>query len=173
MAMVGRIERVLELLNDAGVRYLVVGGVAVVLHGHLRTTADLDLALDLEPGNVGLAVGALAASGFQPRAPVNIEDFADPTTRRGWIDDKNLEVFSLWHPDIPGYEVDLFVTVPFDFNAVYDRRIDLPIDRTIAPVIGLADLIELKRAAGRVRDLEDVGALLALAEGGTDDRQDS
>jgi hypothetical protein len=56
---------------------------------------------------------------------------------------------------------------------VYDRRIDLPIDRTIAPVIGLADLIELKRAAGRVRDLEDVGALLALPEGGTDDRQDS
>jgi hypothetical protein len=39
---VGPIETVLATLNEAGVRYLVVGGVAVVLHGHLRTTADLD-----------------------------------------------------------------------------------------------------------------------------------
>lgn len=169
--MVGRIEHVLEVLNDAGVRYLVVGGVAVVLHGHLRTTADLDLVLDLEPGNVGLAVGALAASGFQPRAPVKLENFADPVTRRAWIDDKNLEVFSLWHPDIPGFEVGLFVTVPFDFNAVYDRRVELPIERTIAPVMGLGDLIELKRASGRSRDLEDVRALQGLSEDGTDDGQ--
>ena len=171
MAMVGRIEHVLELLNDAGVRYLVVGGVAVVLHGHLRTTADLDLVLDLAPDNVRAAVAALAANGFRPRAPVKFEDFADPAIRTSWIDAKNLEVFSLWHPDIPGFEVDLFVTVPFDFNAVYDRRIDLSIERTSAPVIGLADLIELKQAAGRHRDLEDVRALQALSEDGTDGGQ--
>jgi hypothetical protein len=166
--MVGRIEHVLELLNDAGVRYLVVGGVAVVLHGHLRTTADLDLVLDLAPDNVRAAVAALAVNGFRPRAPVKLEDFADPATRRSWIDEKNLEVFSLWHPDIPGFEVDLFVTVPFDFNSVYGRKIELPIERTIAPVIGLADLIELKQAAGRHRDLEDVKALQVLSKDGTD-----
>ncbi len=168
MAMVGRIEHVLELLNNAGVRYLVVGGVAVVLHGHLRTTADLDLVLDLQPDNVRAAVAALAVNGFRPRAPVKLEDFADPATRRSWIDEKNLEVFSLWHPDIPGFEVDLFVTVPFDFNSVYGRKIELPIERTIAPVIGLADLIELKQAAGRHRDLEDVKALQVLSKDGTD-----
>ena len=166
--MVGRIEHVLELLNDAGVRYLVVGGVAVVLHGHLRTTADLDLVLDLAPDNVRAAVAALAVNGFRPRAPVKLEDFADPATRRSWIDEKNLEVFSLWHPDIPGFEVDLFVTVPFDFNSVYGRKIELPIERTIAPVIGLADLIELKQAAGRHRDLEDVKVLQVLSKDGTD-----
>ena len=169
--MVGRIERVLELLNDAGVRYLVVGGVAVVLHGHLRTTADLDLVLDLEPGNVRAAVSALAASGFRPRAPVELMDFAESATRRSWIEDKHLEVFSLWHPDIPGFEVDLFVTEPFDFPAVYARRIDLPIERTSAPVIGLSDLIKLKQAAGRQRDLDDVRALRALSEDGTDGGQ--
>jgi hypothetical protein len=46
------LERVLKALNEADVRYLVVGGVAVVLHGHLRTTADLDLAVELERDNV-------------------------------------------------------------------------------------------------------------------------
>jgi len=42
-AMPRRFEPVLKILNDAGVRYLIVGGVAVVLHGFLRTTGDLDL----------------------------------------------------------------------------------------------------------------------------------
>ena len=158
----------LELLNDAGVRSLVVGGVAVVLHGHLRTTADLDLVLELEPENVRAAIAVLAGEGYRPRAPVLIEDFADPATRRSWIEEKNLEVFSLWHPDRPGCEIDLFVTEPFDFSTVYARRIDVRIERARAPVIALDDLIALKRAAGRNRDLEDVQALLALGVGGED-----
>lgn len=41
--MQSAIESVLKALNDSGVRYLVVGGIAVVMHGHLRTTLDLDL----------------------------------------------------------------------------------------------------------------------------------
>ena len=40
--MAKRFEPVLKALNEAGVRYVIVGGVAVVLHGHLRATADLD-----------------------------------------------------------------------------------------------------------------------------------
>ena len=54
--MTGAIERVLAALNAAEVRYLVVGGVAVVLHGYLRTTADLDLVVELETDNVLRAV---------------------------------------------------------------------------------------------------------------------
>lgn len=45
--MTGEIEQVSEALNRARVRYLVVGGVAVALHGYLRTTADLDLVVQL------------------------------------------------------------------------------------------------------------------------------
>jgi predicted nucleotidyltransferase len=58
--MPGPIEHVLAALNDAGVRYLIVGGVAVVLHGHLRATADLDLVVRLEDDNARRAVEALA-----------------------------------------------------------------------------------------------------------------
>ena len=73
--MVGDIERVLSALNTEGIRYLVVGGVAVVLHGHLRTTADLDLVIQLEPDNVRRAMRALTALGYAPRAPVQAEAF--------------------------------------------------------------------------------------------------
>ena len=62
--------RIFEALERAGAKYLVVGGVAVVLHGHLRVTADVDLVIKLEPNNVRTSMQALATLGFRPRAPV-------------------------------------------------------------------------------------------------------
>jgi len=158
-----RFEPVLRSLNEAGVRYLIVGGVAVVLHGHLRATADLDLVVELSPANLACALEALEGSGFLPRPPVPLRSFADPDVRRAWIQDKNLQVFSLWHPELPGFEVDLFVEEPFDFNDAWDRRINVAIADTFAPVVSLDDLLALKKAAGRARDRDDIAALEALS----------
>ena len=157
-----RFEPVLKALNDANVRFLVVGGVAVVLHGHLRTTADLDLVVELDSENLKRALDALETEGFRPRAPVALRAFADPNTRRSWIESKNLQVFSLWHPELPGFEVDLFVEEPFDFGEAWQRRIEVQLAETIAPVVGLEDLLTLKRTAGRALDLEDAAMLEAL-----------
>ncbi len=158
-----RFEPVLAALNDAEVRYLVVGGVAVLLHGYLRTTADLDLVVELEEDNVDRALAALGRAGFRPRAPVPLEAFADPGLRRSWIETKNLQVFSLWHEALPGFEVDLFVEEPLDFEAAWARRIEVPLEHTVAPVVSLEDLLALKRAAGRALDLEDIEALRSIA----------
>jgi len=160
------IEQVLAALNAEKVRYLVVGGVAVVLHGHLRTTADLDLVVELAPDNARRAISALARLGFRPRAPVPAEQFADPNARRAWIDEKGLTVFSLWSDRLPEIEVDLFVKEPFQFDEVYARAVRVPLDTTTVTVVSLADLIALKQAAGRPVDLADVEALHALASRG-------
>ena len=162
--MVGDIERVLGALNDASVRYLVVGGVAVVLHGHLRTTADLDLVVQLTPDNARRAMTALTGIGFRPRAPVTAESFADAPTRESWVRDKGLSVFSLWCPTVPGLEVDVFVEEPFDFDLAYSRAVRVPLQRTTATVISLNDLIAQKTRVGRPRDVEDVAALNAIAK---------
>ena len=167
--MAQRFEPVLKTLNDANVRYLVVGGVAVVLHGHLRTTADLDLVIELGPDNLARALDAFERSGFQPRAPVPLRSFADSQVRRSWIETKNLQVFSLWHEELPGFEVDLFVEEPFDFDQAWERRIDVPLAGTSAPVVCLEDLLALKRAAGRVRDLDDVAVLESSLRADDDD----
>lgn len=74
--MVGRIEHVLQSLGQAKVRFLVVGGVAVVLQGHLRTTLDLDLVVQLDPENLGAALRTLGDLGFRPQAPVALDSFA-------------------------------------------------------------------------------------------------
>jgi hypothetical protein len=160
--MVGDIEFVLGALNRAGVRYLVVGGVAVVLHGYLRTTADLDLVVQLQRENALRAIEALGALGYRPRAPVNPLEFADSSMRARWTKEKGLTVFSLWSPDHPALEVDLFVNEPFDFDEVYRRALRVPLERTEIIVIGLDDLIGLKRLAGRPMDQQDIDALEAV-----------
>lgn len=161
--MAGSLETILAALEGAGVRYLVVGGVAVVLHGHPRFTADLDLVLDLEPRNVEAALGALAALGFRPRAPVAAASFADPATRSRWASEKHMTVFSLWSPTMPATEVDLFVTPPLPFDEAYARALRAPLPATTVSVVCRDDLIAMKRRAGRPVDLEDVRALEALA----------
>lgn len=156
-------EQVLAALNAERVRYLVVGGVAVVLHGHLRTTADLDLVLSLVPDNVRRALAALGRLGFRPRAPVRVEDFADPAARADWADQKGMTVFSLWSSQVHGIEVDLFVREPFDFEQAFGRSVRVALDTTSATVASLEDLLAMKRAAGRPLDLADAAALEAIA----------
>src|SRR5437867_219390 len=70
------VESILGGLATAGARFLVVGGLAVVAHGYVRFTADVDLVLDLSPDNVRVAVAALAALDYRPRVPVPLAAFA-------------------------------------------------------------------------------------------------
>jgi predicted nucleotidyltransferase len=160
----GRIEQVLGALTEANVRYLVVGGVAVVLHGYLRTTLDLDLVLHLEHENLEKALTVFNDLGFQPQVPVPLRSFADLSTRENWAREKNMTVFSIWDPDHPGFAIDLFIREPFDFEAVYNRALVVPLHGARATVISLADLIEMKRSAGRPQDQSDIEALSQLTQ---------
>ena len=64
------LEPLFEALNRADVRYVVVGGVAAVLHGHARLTMDVDLVVDLAAPEAGKAIDVLTSLGFVPRVPV-------------------------------------------------------------------------------------------------------
>jgi hypothetical protein len=161
---------VLSALGHEEVRYLVVGGVAVVLHGYLRTTVDLDLVIQLEPQNVRRAIRVFKELGFEPRVPVSIESFADEGERARWVREKNARVFSVWHPDEPGFLVGLFVEEPFDFDERYRRAAIARLDDQEVRVLAIDDLVEMKRAAGRPQDLADVEALRALGRSDSEER---
>jgi hypothetical protein len=83
-------------LERANARYVLVGGLAVVLHGIDRITADVDLAIDLSTPNADAVLGALAGEGMKPMLPVNPRQFSDPKTRDIWHRDRGMEVFSFW-----------------------------------------------------------------------------
>jgi hypothetical protein len=157
------LERIFAALEASGARYLVVGGVAVVLHGHPRFTADLDLVIALERPNLSRALRALQGLGYRPRAPVALDEFLDPDVRRIWVEEKGMTVLALWSPELPATEVDVFASEPFAFEPAYARGLRADLGATTVPIASLVDLIELKRRAGRPQDLEDVRALEAIA----------
>lgn len=154
------VQAIFRALNEAGVRYLVAGGLAVVAHGYARFTADVDLILDLEPGNVDRALIALGVLGYQPRAPVALSGFADPAVRADWRTNKGLIAFSLHSPQHPRTEVDLFIEAPLEFESAYRSglRLDL-VPGVTATFVSYSDLVDLKTKAGRPRDVEDIEAL--------------
>lgn len=157
------VEVVVEALNTYGVRYLIAGGLAVVAHGYLRFTADIDIILDLAPDNVNVAIAALDQLGYRPHAPVPFQELADATKRSEWVRERGLTVFSLYSNDHPATEVDLFVQPPFDFDAAYQAGARIEVAPGIrAMFVSYDDLLYLKAEAGRPQDLEDIRQLKAL-----------
>ncbi len=156
--------RVFTALNAAHVRYVVVGGVAVVLQGHVRMTVDLDLVVDLAVEPALAVLDLLAELGFRPRLPVDPHDFADPVIRSQWVAERNLQVFSLYHPDDPLSEIDLFATHPLPFEQMLAEADQIAVGHVCVPVTSIPHLLHLKRAAGRPRDLEDIEALSRLQQ---------
>jgi predicted nucleotidyltransferase len=157
-------ESVFAALNHSGARYVVVGGVATVLHGHARLTADIDLIVDLAPAAARAVVEALAGLGLRPRAHVPLSAFADPAARAEWVRGKSMKVFSLWDPANPMREVDLFLEHPLPFDELWARAIEVTLDTTTVRIASLDDLILLKRLAGRPEDLQDIAALEFIRE---------
>ncbi|RMH54109.1 MAG: hypothetical protein D6679_14225 [Candidatus Hydrogenedentota bacterium] len=155
----GSMGRIFAALESAKVRYLVVGGVAMVLHGHPRLTADLDLVISLVPENARAALRALAGIGFRPHPPVQPEDLADQKTRAKWIEEKKMRVLTMWNPKDSLTEIEIFVQEPFPFEEAFARRFVARIGKTNVPVTAIEDLIALKRKASRKRDLEDIEVL--------------
>ncbi len=160
------VETILRHFNEAGVRYLVVGGMAVVAHGYVRFTADFDLMLDLEnEENVRLALNALKNEGYAPRIPVSIEMFADGETRKNWHEQRNLLVFSLWSDRHAQTEIDIFVFNPLDFTAAFARsELKHSASGIAMRVVALPDLLHLKAEAGRPKDLLDIQYLQRLPQ---------
>jgi hypothetical protein len=146
-----------------GCDYVVVGGLAVVLHGHLRATRDLDLVIGLEPENCRKTLDALASIGLRPRLPVVMQDFADPAKREDWNRNRNMMVFQLWDPNNPERSVDVFVREPLDFPTMLVDAVVKDLDGVPIRIASIPHLIVMKQVAGRRHDLDDIEALRQIA----------
>jgi hypothetical protein len=153
----GSFEAIVLALNQASVRYLVAGGLAVGAHGYVRFTKDVDFVVQLVPDNIERAFTALGSLGYRPLVPIAAEQFADAMLRESWVRDKGMQVLQFWsdaHPETP---VDVFVIEPFQFDEEYERALVKPLFGTI-PVrfVTIPTLIRMKEAAGRPQDRIDI-----------------
>lgn len=154
----------LKALEDHGVRYLIVGGVAVNLHGFPRATGDLDILLALDDENVRGCVAAIRSLGWRPRAPVSIDELADPVKRAQWREEKGMIAFSIYNPRQDFEQVDILLDCPMDFESLYGRCRRMRAENLTIAVAGLDDLIKLKEDSGRKRDLLDIQALKEIRD---------
>lgn len=160
------LEAVVRALDEAGVPFIVVGGLAVVAHGYGRHTQDLDIVVRLLPDPVRAAFRALEGLGYGPRVPVTADGFADAEQRARWIEGKGMTVLNFHSDRFRDTPVDVFVSEPFDFDEEYR----LAMVEEIAPgvpvhIVRLESLLRLKRAVGRPQDLADVAELRQLHRG--------
>jgi hypothetical protein len=141
---------VFDRLEREGVRYVVIGGVAVVLRGHVRPVADLDIVIDPAPDEAGHALRALARVGFVPSVPL------PPSL---------LSVLRLF--DASQREVNVFVRDHIPFGDLWAGSERVRVGASVARVESLEHLLRAKRITGRPHDLLDIAGLLALgADGG-------
>lgn len=132
----------LQSLNDNNVRYLIVGGYAVALHGHPRYTKDIDIWLWLDPQNAQHIVQALAQFGFASLG-LTVDDFLETNT-----------VIQLGYPP---NRIDILTSLSgVDFETCYASRVETQIDNLTVTFIDLENLKKNKLASGRYQDLADI-----------------
>lgn len=148
-------------MQEEGVRYLVVGGLAMNLHGIPGMTADVDLYVDLEKANASRFLAAMKDLGFVPGVPVPAESFADPETRNSWRHEKNMPVMGFVNPSRPAIGLDVFVFEPVPFGPACERRKRVRVEEEALeiPVASREDLIAMKEGTGRLQDASEVKIL--------------
>ncbi len=89
-------ELVFRALAKYKIQYVVVGGVAVTLHGIIRATMDLDIVVDLTSENLTRFLAAMSEIHYAPRLPVPVEEFLSAEKRQEWVSERNLIAFTFW-----------------------------------------------------------------------------
>lgn len=145
-------ERILRALAEHGVDYVLIGGLAVQTHGHVRTTNDADVIPAPDPANLERLAAALRSLGARVLNPGS-EDVE--------IDAKMLPRATIWQFSTPDGGIDVMHEVPAGdpFDVLSERALRVRLGDVEVPVVGLDDLIRMKLARGRSIDLEDVAAL--------------
>lgn len=157
------VEAIVIALNAAGVRYIIVGGVAVNAHGFVRMTRDVDIVLELKTENILLGLDALFQIGYQMAIPVSASEFADSETRERWREEKNMIVLKMWSDRHNRTPIDIFIYEPFDFVGELTRSTKMELSAGImATIVSLESLLEMKRKASRPQDLIDIEELLRV-----------
>lgn len=138
---------VLEILNRENARYVVVGGLAIVMHGVIRDIADLDIVVDPSPNEAQRCMHALALAGFVPSIPLPLQ---------------LLTVVRLF--DQLQREIDVFVRYYIPFRELWADSKSAMVGNQTARMAGLEHVLQMKRLYNRAEDLADIEALVRVRD---------
>lgn len=149
-------EQILAALARHGVDYVIVGGLAVQTHGHVRTTVDIDVCPRPDRTNIGRLADAL--NELDARV-------LNPGSEGIGIDAAMLPRATLWQFATRHGGIDVLHDAPGapPYEQLRARALEIRLGDLELAVAGLDDLISMKRASARQIDLEDLAALTELA----------
>jgi hypothetical protein len=138
------LEEIFNALNDANIKYLLIGGMASILYGVPRTTLDFDIAIDPSKENVKNTIKTMMNLGLS----CDTENIDDILAQGGITFSKDMEVDVI--TDLPGNN---------DFGALWERRGSVIYEGVTINVISKDDQIQILREVGREQDIEDADIL--------------
>lgn len=149
------LDRILEVLNRHGVDFVVIGGIAVLAHGNQRATLDLDLVASHTRENLRRLAAALDELNAELAGTDAHLLPADQTNPEHLANGAN------WTMHTDAGKVDFLSEVPGGrpYGEIRDRSVEVDGYDPSFRIVGLDDLIRMKREAGRPKDLADIAAL--------------
>ncbi|MBK9982337.1 MAG: nucleotidyltransferase [Saprospiraceae bacterium] len=134
----------IRALNDSDVKYILVGGYAVIIHGYNRTTGDLDIWVERSAENYQKIIKAFQKFGM-PLFDMSLSNFLENTEQ---------DVYTFGRPPV---SIDLMLSVKgMNFENVYSNVEIREVEGLEVKVISINELLKAKAASGRSRDIDDI-----------------
>jgi predicted nucleotidyltransferase len=140
------VEKLLRLLKENKVRFVIIGATAFPVYGYSRSTLDVDIFIEASQPNAKKVRRAMSDFGYD-MSDITVEDLL---TKKVLV--REYKVQTDVHPFVKGAT----------FDEVWARKVKAKLGDTFVWFASLDDLIKMKRAAGRAKDLEDLKYLLKL-----------
>lgn len=149
----------LAALGAANVDYVLVGGLAVLLHGYPRNTTDVDVVLALTDENLSRFVDCAKKANLTPVLPISIDALRDAKLIDQWHREKGLLAFALRDPGKMATIIDVLVRPVVPFEQLKRNAQIRHVGALTIPVASIDDLIALKTGTGRTKDMIDIEEL--------------
>lgn len=149
---------ILREFQKQRVKYIIVGGIAVNLLGSLRSTANIDMLVEMSDENLVKIVRILKDKGYRLKQPLDPMGIANSKIRQDWVKNKHMKAFN-FYKESGLKEVDIVVESPVSYEQAKEDVVLIKVNNITLPVISIDKLIEMKRNAGRDLDKLDIGEL--------------
>lgn len=146
-------------MSQHNVDFVLVGGMAVQLHGYMRMTYDIDLVLAMNDENLNRFINVAKNLGFSPVIPVAIESLKDADQIERWYREKGMLAFALREPTLAGSVIDVLIRPEVSFDNLLVDAVDGELFGRKIKVASIDHLLIMKRIANRPKDQLDIIAL--------------
>lgn len=152
----------LKMLAEAKVEFVLVGGLAVALHGYQRVTMDVDVVVAMDEENLQRLMSAAKSAGLRPTIPVPLESLAQPELIEQWHREKGMLAFSLRGAETMATVLDVLVRPVVPFADLRRDAAMIEVGTVHIPIASVDHLIEMKTGTGRGKDAVDIEELQKL-----------